>query len=281
MRGRLSSKLTEPGQILRLSALGNLLLLCIVAAFAFHPLGFLNKQKLLALLFTLTALGVVGNYWYSTAKIAKQNAQRDALLRQLAEAQSISKIGSWEWDLVRNHLTWSSEHYKIFEIPEPQRSEDLFQLFRSRIYPEDRKKLNTLIADFSRTGKKFTYDYRLAFEDGRMKHVQLRGRVIQDEAGNAIRFNGTCQDVTERKRARAALRASEEFNLSILNSVASEISVLDRDGTIIAVNEPWKRFSLENSATPHKPDQTTEVGAKRTTSQFAVQLLRRRQMRTH
>ena len=50
-----------------------------------------------------------------------------------------------------------------------------------------------------------------------------------------------------RKEAEAALRKSEAFNLAILDSVAAEIAVLDRDGQIIAVNEPWRRFVLENS----------------------------------
>jgi diguanylate cyclase (GGDEF)-like protein len=48
---------------------------------------------------------------------------------------------------------------------------------------------------------------------------------------------------------------------TILDSVAAEIAVLDRNGVIVAVNEPWRRFSLENGLEPGKPAPNTGVGA--------------------
>ncbi|MBP9708324.1 MAG: PAS domain-containing protein [Oligoflexales bacterium] len=63
----------------------------------------------------------------------------------LKEAQSIAKIGSWTFDLLSQHLTWSSEHYKIFEINEPQSQESLYRLYRSRIHKDDLEHLDLLI----------------------------------------------------------------------------------------------------------------------------------------
>ena len=57
-------------------------------------------------------------------------------------------------------------------------------------------------------------------------------------------------DITERKRAEEALRASEAFNISVLNSLSSQIVVLNSQGIIMAVNKPWLRFAEENGA-PH------------------------------
>ncbi|MGZ8975682.1 PAS domain S-box protein, partial [Methylomagnum sp.] len=67
------------------------------------------------------------------------------------------------------------------------------------------------------------------------------------------------RDDTERRRAERALRDSEEFNRAIMDSVASEIAVLDPAGVIVAVNEPWRRFALDNSP-PGQPAQNTDVG---------------------
>jgi PAS domain S-box-containing protein len=61
--------------------------------------------------------------------------------------------------------------------------------------------------------------------------------------------------------ANTALRVSEAFKHAILDSVAAEIAVLDRDGVIVAVNEPWRRFALENAIEPGKPAAHTAVGA--------------------
>jgi PAS domain S-box-containing protein len=67
-------------------------------------------------------------------------------------------------------------------------------------------------------------------------------------------------DVTQAKQVEAALRASEALNRSTLDSVGAEIAVLDRDGTITAVNRPWRRFAEENGSVPGRPVPGTGVG---------------------
>lgn len=54
------------------------------------------------------------------------------------------------------------------------------------------------------------------------------------------------RDVSRVKRTEAALSKSETFALTILNSVSSNIAVLDKTGTIVQVNEPYRRFAREN-----------------------------------
>jgi PAS domain S-box-containing protein len=50
--------------------------------------------------------------------------------------------------------------------------------------------------------------------------------------------------------AGARVRASEEFVRRTLDSLPHEIAVIDSTGVVLAVNEPWKRFALENNAVP-------------------------------
>jgi hypothetical protein len=47
---------------------------------------------------------------------------------------------------------------------------------------------------------------------------------------------------------------------AVLDSVASHIAVLDRGGTIVMVNEAWRRFALENGTVPGRPAARTDVG---------------------
>jgi PAS domain S-box-containing protein len=80
-----------------------------------------------------------------------------------------------------------------------------------------------------------------------------------DEIGQLIGgLNRLLETLAQREEA---LKQSEAFTLAILNSVATEIAVLDHNGTILAVNEPWRRFALENSFEPGKPVPGTDVGA--------------------
>ena len=81
----------------------------------------------------------------------------------------------------------------------------------------------------------------------------------------ALRMSGQNRRLAEADAASqklaCQLQASEAFQLSIMNSVAAEIAVLGRDGTIIAVNEPWRRFSRENGREPGKSAPNVEIGA--------------------
>jgi len=75
---------------------------------------------------------------------------------------------------------------------------------------------------------------------------------------NAARI---AEELTDKiKRREALLQESEAFKLAILNAVPAEIAVVDRDGVILAVNDPWRRFALENGIEPGKPAPHTAVG---------------------
>ncbi|MEN9396028.1 MAG: hypothetical protein RLZ81_558, partial [Pseudomonadota bacterium] len=68
----------------------------------------------------------------------------------------------------------------------------------------------------------------------------------RDEVGQLVEgFNRLLERLNQRKEA---LRQSEAFKNIVLNSVAAEIAVLNGQGVIHAVNEPWRRFALDNAA---------------------------------
>jgi signal transduction histidine kinase len=74
-----------------------------------------------------------------------------------------------------------------------------------------------------------------------------------------------CVVVTDLRAQKAAaveaLLDSEAFSRGILDSYPAEIAVLDRHGTIIAVNKPWREFAIENSNIPGKAAHGTGVGS--------------------
>jgi PAS domain S-box-containing protein len=94
---------------------------------------------------------------------------------------------------------------------------------------------------------------------------EKQAAAIEDQRQASIAALNLMEDaITARKQiesTHAALRISEAFKLAILDSVAAEIAVLDRDGVIVAVNEPWRRFALENTIEPGKPAAHTAIGA--------------------
>jgi PAS domain S-box-containing protein len=91
----------------------------------------------------------------------------------------------------------------------------------------------------------------LLFEEKALVAGEARYSVVskfplRDERGRPYAICGIATEITERKRAETTLRESQALNQAVLDSLAANIAVLDRDGNIIAVNEDWRRFAREN-----------------------------------
>lgn len=117
----------------------------------------------------------------------------------LAEAQSITHIGSWELNLLNSKLVWSEEIYRIFEI-EPAKFSATYNAFLNVIHPDDRDAVNTAYTSSLESKKPYDIEHRLLMADGREKIVHERCVTFFDVEGHPIRSIGTVQDVTERKR---------------------------------------------------------------------------------
>ena len=90
------------------------------------------------------------------------------------------------------------------------------------------------------------FETRHRRRDGSLFDVEISVQYRPGDDGG--RFVAFLRDVTKSKRVAAALSESEALIHAVLNSISANIAVLDREGTIIAVNEEWERFALDNGA---------------------------------
>jgi two-component system, sensor histidine kinase and response regulator len=88
--------------------------------------------------------------------------------------------------------------------------------------------------------------------DGTKIIIREHARAIKSEDGETIFYEGTAEDITVQKMFEDQLHASLSLNQNVLDSLAANIAVVDKYGTIIAVNENWKRFSAKNGGIPEK-----------------------------
>jgi PAS domain S-box-containing protein len=121
---------------------------------------------------------------------------------------------------------------------------DIYYLFRRRL---------------SAAGGMHACDLRMVKRDGTQSWVRMDAISVPESDGSQI-VRLVLSDITKRKLAEIALQTSEEFNVAILNSLSSQVAVLDLEGVIVATNEAWRRFALENSARPGQPATNTQVG---------------------
>ena len=127
---------------------------------------------------------------------------------RLIEAQKVAHLGSWEWDVAKDVITASQEFYRLFDI-EPERIAH-FPQFIERLHPDDRERVGTEVDEALRQNRIYDTDYRVRLGDGGWRDIHARGQLFTDASGKPVRLAGTCLDITERKQAEAALRASEQ-----------------------------------------------------------------------
>jgi PAS domain S-box-containing protein len=114
-------------------------------------------------------------------------------------------------------------------------------------YPDDREATGLALRALLTTNAPLQrFEKRYLRQQGEAVWGETTASCIRAADGTPDYMIAQITDITERKQAEAALRASEAFLLSVLNSLPAHIAVLDNTGRITAVNEPWLRFAREN-----------------------------------
>ena len=124
---------------------------------------------------------------------------------RLLHAQRIARLGSWEWDLVRDKLNLSKEVYRIFNT-DPGEFDTSYRTFLNSFLPLDRVSGSALGADPSKKYQQFRLDHQIVLPDGNERYVTTEAEVIFNHEHRAVRMVGTFQDVTDRKHAEEKIR---------------------------------------------------------------------------
>jgi PAS domain S-box-containing protein len=137
---------------------------------------------------------------------------------QLAEAQHVARVGSWEWAIPENRVTWSDEMYRIHGY-RPQEFPVTFDRAIEQVVSEDLSRISRNVA--AALEKRRDHDlpdieYRILRRDGAERVLLGRGRFQVGPGGEPLRMVGTVQDVTEGKQAEREHRIAETLQRSLL-----------------------------------------------------------------
>ncbi|MDB9312457.1 PAS domain S-box protein [Spirulina sp. CS-785/01] len=128
---------------------------------------------------------------------------------RLTQAQKIAHLGSWEWDILNDSITWSEEIFQIHGL-DPHQGTLTLEDYERLIHPDDLLKVQQAIKKARHTGQSYQTELRAIRPDGTIRYVLTRGQPIRSPQGRITHLFGTALDITDRKQVEMQLQAANQ-----------------------------------------------------------------------
>lgn len=133
-------------------------------------------------------------------RVEKDLIKSEALLK---EAQKISKMGSWEWNVINNHIQWSDELFNLLGLSKDSSEELSYQRYLNIVHPEDKERIDRMARKAFRANTYYHFSHRI-LKSNKVRYIECRGNVEPDNQGNLRRAYGIAVDITDRIEAEKA-----------------------------------------------------------------------------
>ncbi|RXK04193.1 transporter substrate-binding domain-containing protein [Halarcobacter bivalviorum] len=118
----------------------------------------------------------------------------------LDEAQKIAHLGSFQYDIKKDELFWSNEHFKIFELSADEVKPSV-ELFLSYVHEEDKKLIKNHIKKLFSFRSKLINEFRIVLKNNTIKYLQISSKITKvDEKSDPVLIVGTVLDITKIKK---------------------------------------------------------------------------------
>ncbi len=124
-------------------------------------------------------------------------------------ALDAARMGTYDWDLVKNKATWNKYHAILLDYP-PDLAEYTYEDWQRRVYPPDLPRVEAALQLAMDTHTEYSCEYRVVWQDGSIHWIHRFGRFYYDRTGQANRTIGVANDITDRKQAELLIQESEE-----------------------------------------------------------------------
>jgi PAS domain S-box-containing protein len=194
--------------------------------------------------------GVVARFIGTLMDVTEQELLTHKLRRRevfLTEAQRLSHMGSFGWNVSTNEHFWSDETFRIFGYDTSTKI--TLQLILQRTHPQDVPLVQDILDGAISGGKDFDCEHRLLMSDGSVKHIRVVAHAVRGESGN-VEFMGAVMDVTAQKFSQQALEKSLQETQALKNQFRLAIDTIPGmmwtslpDGYIDFVNQRWLDYT--------------------------------------
>ncbi len=158
--------------------------------------------------------------------------------QSLAEAQEISGIGSWTWEILSGRHAWSAQIYKLLGF-KPEEVPPSFERMFWVIHKEDRDLFREANDDAVLLKTPYDIELRMLGGDQVKRIVRAQGKSYLDHSGDAYKISGTLQDITDRKHINEKLALSAK----VIENILEGVMITDCDSVIQSVNPAFSEIT--------------------------------------
>jgi two-component system, cell cycle sensor histidine kinase and response regulator CckA len=155
--------------------------------------------------------------------------------RRLRVAADAAGFGVWDRDVETGRLMWDDRMYELYGMT-PERFHGDFEAWKACLHPDDVDAAIHAIERAESGERAFDTEFRIIRPDDEIRHLKAYAQVLRDDEGRPVRMIGVNYDITDMRRAEAALRSSEEQKNLILNATSEMVAYYDNSLRVIWAN---------------------------------------------
>lgn len=121
--------------------------------------------------------------------------ESEARLRLALES---GNIGTWEWDIKSDRLSWDERMEKMFGVP-PGWFGSKYDDFETLIHEEDVAHFRKALDDTLRFTIPFETIFRIRYGRKKIKYISAKAQIRSDRNGRPVLLSGVCFDITNLK----------------------------------------------------------------------------------
>jgi PAS domain S-box-containing protein len=185
--------------------------------------------------------GVV-SYFYDLSERQRWEARLAETKRRVDAALIAGEVGTFDWDIAGARVRGDANFERMFGLELDEDRAAPLANYVHVMHPDDQERVRARIALTVDTGVDYEVEYRV-ISGGRTRWLLVRARPERDASGRVVRAAGVCLDVTEQKRAEAALRENEQRLRQMGEAMPQIVWVSGPDGGVQYFNRRWYEFS--------------------------------------